>query len=143
MKVYSHSDKGFTLIELLLVIAIVGILAGVILIGINPAQRMQEARDNIRKTDLKAIQKALEIYFVKNRSYPVSGCISAPTNPSWQCWNVNSPGFLMGANGKDYISTMPIDPRNYDSGLAYGTGADTSFSMLYTAEELATHFTQD
>ena len=54
------SKKGFTLIELLIVITILGIL---MTIGYQSFYRSQEkARDAERKSDLRQIQKALELY---------------------------------------------------------------------------------
>ncbi|HUV72180.1 MAG TPA: prepilin-type N-terminal cleavage/methylation domain-containing protein [Clostridia bacterium] len=52
--------KGFTLIELLVVISILGVLAG--LIVSNMAGARERARDAQRKSDLKEIQNALEMY---------------------------------------------------------------------------------
>ena len=54
------SKKGFTLIELLIVISILGILAGLVAVNFNQARR--RARDVARKSDLKQIQKAMELY---------------------------------------------------------------------------------
>ncbi len=68
--------KGFTLIELLIVIAIIGILASVVLVGIGPAQR--SGRDARRIADLRQIQNALELYKSANGQYPVgSGDVAA------------------------------------------------------------------
>jgi len=69
--------RGFTLIELIVVIAIIGLLTGMMAINLNQAR--ERARDVRRKNDLKAIQKALELY--KNdqypQAYPSSGNVEA------------------------------------------------------------------
>ncbi|MBI3954529.1 type II secretion system protein [Candidatus Collierbacteria bacterium] len=61
------NTKGFTLIELLIVMAIIGILAG--LTAFNFQQARQRARDAERKNDLKQLQTALEIY-KNDQTYP-------------------------------------------------------------------------
>src|SRR3989344_7342592 len=58
-----QTKKGFTLIELLVVIAIIGVLAAVVLVAINPAERLAQARDSGRKSDVGQIATALEAYF--------------------------------------------------------------------------------
>ncbi|MBI2623745.1 MAG: prepilin-type N-terminal cleavage/methylation domain-containing protein [Candidatus Liptonbacteria bacterium] len=63
------SRRGFTLIELLIVIAIIGILASVILVGIGGGRA--SARDTRRIADLKQVQTALELYYTKNGIYPL------------------------------------------------------------------------
>jgi general secretion pathway protein G len=52
--------KGFTLIELLVVIAIIGMLSALLVPNFMGAR--ERARDAQRKSDLKQIQKALEMY---------------------------------------------------------------------------------
>lgn len=56
-------NKGFTLIELLVVIAILGILAMVVLIAINPAERIAEANDTQVRSDIATIASAVEACF--------------------------------------------------------------------------------
>jgi general secretion pathway protein G len=63
------NKNGFTLLELLIVIVIIGILALLIIPNITSAPK--KARDTQRKTDIRAIQKGLEEYYVSNSSYPV------------------------------------------------------------------------
>lgn len=64
------SLKGFTLIELLVVITILGILAAVVMVAINPGERINEANDSGKKNDVGQVATALESYFTaKNGSY--------------------------------------------------------------------------
>lgn len=61
----NHS-QGFTLIELLVVIAVLGILAAVVMVAINPGQRTNEANDVKNKSEVGQVARALENYFTNN-----------------------------------------------------------------------------
>lgn len=61
--------KAFTLIELLIVIAIIGILAGVLFVSIGQRPLVQ-ARDAKRTADLQNFRTALTLYYTDNASYP-------------------------------------------------------------------------
>lgn len=99
-------SKGFTLIELLVVIAI---LAGLVVILFpNFMEARARARDAQRKSDLKSIQKALELYRVNHYppSYPPDGFIIATTCQTWS------------ESGITYMSKFPQDPLgNCASGM--------------------------
>ncbi len=56
------------MIEILIVVAIIGILASVVLVGLGPAQR--KGRDARRISDLRNVQTGLELYFSKCGFYP-------------------------------------------------------------------------
>jgi type IV pilus assembly protein PilA len=61
-----HLTKGFTLIELLVVIAILGILSAVVLVAINPGERMAEARDSGKKSAVGQVSTAVEACYTNN-----------------------------------------------------------------------------
>ena len=63
-----ETKRGFTLIEILVVIAVIGILASLILVGLSSVQK--RGRDARRIADLREAQHALELYFTKNGKYP-------------------------------------------------------------------------
>lgn len=63
----SNNKRGFTLIELLLVIVIVAILAGIVLVAINPARQVSQANNAQRRSDVNAILSAVHQYSIDNR----------------------------------------------------------------------------
>ncbi len=71
------NNKGFTLIELLVVIAVLGILAAVVLVAINPTARMNDAKDAGLKNDVGQIALAVESCYTKNEgSYATCATIA-------------------------------------------------------------------
>lgn len=69
----SHKRKtaaGFTLIELLIVIAIIGIIAGIAVAQLRTAP--QRAREAVLKEDLYAIRDCIDQYFADKGKYPES-----------------------------------------------------------------------
>ncbi len=57
---------GFTLIEILVVIAIIAILMGALFVGINPAARINEAKDARAKMDVAQLGSSLEACLTKS-----------------------------------------------------------------------------
>src|SRR3989344_4518105 len=51
--------KGFTLIELLIVIVIIGILAGVVLVVLNPAKQQRKASESVLSASVNKLCLAL------------------------------------------------------------------------------------
>lgn len=105
------SLKGFTLIELLVVIGILGILSVVLLVTINPVAQIQKANDARRKSDLEAIQHALELYYQDAGSYP-------PSSSSYTI-EYNNVSVNWGSSWQPYIATLPKDPVSTNQYVYY------------------------
>lgn len=93
--------KGFTLIELLVVIAIIGILAAMALIALSGTRA--KARDATRKSDLRSIKSALEVYYSDTK--PNAYAVHTGTG-------LGDVAAARTATGLDasYIKTFPTDP---------------------------------
>jgi prepilin-type N-terminal cleavage/methylation domain-containing protein len=59
---YSSNKKGFTLIELLIVIAILAVLSVAVILTLNPAELLRQARDATRVSDLANLDNAISLY---------------------------------------------------------------------------------
>lgn len=72
-----NDQQGFTLIELLIVIAIIGFLAGAVLVAVDPVKRIQGARDARRFAESNAVLNAILTKQVDDRAL-LYGLASAP-----------------------------------------------------------------
>ncbi len=103
--------RGFTLIEMLIVVAIIGILATFVLLGVGPTR--VRARDARRISDLHQVQTALELYYGKNGVYPGTsdwqGLSNILTNPATNIGvsqipkDPNGGGYQYASNGATYV----------------------------------------
>jgi prepilin-type N-terminal cleavage/methylation domain-containing protein len=123
------SGEGFTLIEILVVIAIIGLLASVIITSITKAR--YRSRDTKRVSDLKQIQKALEIYISNHGSLPSPSAYGrSNVSPGWWdgWWDLSTNsagnGFMNFLVTDGIMSKVPVDPTNSPSGYngALGNG---------------------
>ncbi len=101
--------KGFTLVELLIVMAIIGILIAVAIVGLGSAQA--DARNNARQTSVKGIAGLLETYYGTNgQSYPAS---VETTGTNQDVTFVSSGGSVYSTNSSLCKATIdPLAPGN-------------------------------
>ena len=63
-----QTQKGFTLIELLVVIAIIAVLSVVVILTLNPAELLRQARDSTRISDLNTMKSAISLFLADTSS---------------------------------------------------------------------------
>ncbi len=66
LTITNEARKGFTLIELLVVIAVLGVLATVVIVAINPFQQLAKGRDAGRQTAVSQLGEANVTYATGN-----------------------------------------------------------------------------
>jgi type II secretion system protein G len=102
MRVKKKLTKGFTLIELLVVISLIGLLSGIVVVNVGGGT--VRARDAQRKSDLKQIQAALELYKQDQGNYPAYCGEQTRLSTYGQPW--------IPQLTPEYIATVPRDPKN-------------------------------
>ena len=98
--------KGFTLIELLVVIAIIGSLSALFLPNFMAAR--ERARDSQRKSDLRQIQKALELYKQDQASASFPAYVACD---SATCFPYTGGQWLNVTTNSIYMNFVPRDPN--------------------------------
>ncbi len=138
---------GFTLIELIIVIAIIAILATTVILVLNPAVILAEARDSQRIADLSQLNSALGLYlatsgggvlgdatkcYVHDGPATANGCPGATggarhgSKPAVQSSDraVGGSGWIpvdfTAISGGSPLSALPVDPtKNADLFYSY------------------------
>jgi len=127
--------RGFTLIELLIVVAIIGILAA--LLTTNFVAIRERARDAQRKSDMRQMQSALELYRSDNGSYPTSSGFKLPSSVVSGDNTCPTAGSFT-SNGTTYMQKIPCDPLNdttyYNSGYYYYSSNGTTYTLAACIE---------
>jgi prepilin-type N-terminal cleavage/methylation domain-containing protein len=109
-----NNNKGFTLMELLIVVAIIGLLASMILVGLSSFR--SRGRDARRVADVKQVQNGLEIYYASQSKYPLVSYSSALDS-----WNNLGAAFKIANIG---ISQVPQDPLGEEHSYGYASDPD-------------------
>ena len=119
-----NTTKGFTLVELMAVLVILGILATIVIVNVNPV--FQRANFEKIRADMANTNKALELYRFNELTYPsTSQGLEALVRPHP---DLKKP-FLFPEDG--YISSIPLDPWGREYIYEYPSRKDSKYD-LYT-----------
>ncbi len=126
------SQRGFTLIELLIVIAILGVLAAVVLVAINPIEQLKRGRDASRISGVSQLGDAMIHWATAQNTaiYPVAA----------SGWQTN---ILVKANETNTVIVAPAGAPvcgagsgvNLDNGYCYSDlNSQTNFVIWTNLE---------
>ncbi len=107
--------KGFTLIELLVVIAILAVLATAVILVINPAELIRQARDSTRISDLAAITSAVSLYLSDIASPGLGGANGASCSSAVARCTSGTAEFFSGPIGCSTNATTSVDGTGWVS----------------------------
>lgn len=131
-------SQGFTLVELLIVIAILGTLAVVVLVAINPVQQLAKTRDTGRKSTAQQLGHSLEAYAVNNNGNYV------PEGATWITSLVTSgeitsiPGSVgYSVTGITACGTNAQNGYCYDATTGAGGGPFIIFARLEATADIS------
>lgn len=126
-QVYNNfMQNGFTLLEILLVVAAIAILAGIVILAINPGKQLGDTRNAERRVDVNSILNAVYQYAIDNNgnlpsTIASSTCATVSSNEICRTNAASCSGYIdlsvLTANEK-YLVSMPIDPTSTST---YGT----------------------
>lgn len=125
--------KGFTLLEVLLVVAAIGILAGIVIVALNPGKQLGDTRNAQRRSDVNAILNAIYQYSIDNNgtlpagldavtaSAQVLGTAATGLDSTCGATTTVAAGIDLSADlVPTYIVGIPTDPQT-------GTAANTDY----------------
>ena len=119
-----NKQRGFTIVELLIVIVVIALLAAITIVAFNGIQK--RGSDSQRKSDIAAITKALELYYIDNGRYP-AGSGSGTINGSWSTTADASWQNLATALAP-YATKLPTDPISTPAAaVTSGTGYNYAY----------------
>lgn len=123
MRTKQQLQKGFTLLEVLLVVAVIAILAGIVIIAINPNKQLGDSRNSQRSSDVTTTLNAVYQYALDN-----NGSIPNVTTTATEICATGASSCTglvdlsaLTTNGK-YLVSLPKDPQCPTNCNANGTG---------------------
>ncbi|MFA6495157.1 MAG: type II secretion system protein [Candidatus Paceibacterota bacterium] len=126
-----RSRRGFTLIEMLVVIAIIGILSSLFLVGFQGYRN--SANDAKKISDVHKAQLALEQAYNQNGTY-VGASLPTGVDPAVQLLNVSASDYLLCAvlSGKNNAANNGVSGTC--GSVACGSGASGAAFCLAASQ---------
>lgn len=115
------AKKGFTLIEILLVVAAIAILAGIVILAINPSKQLGTTRNAQRQMDVNTILNAVYQYSIDNGSIPST--ITTTSTEICATGAASCTGLIdltVLTTNEKYLTAIPTEPQKVTAnGVGY------------------------
>jgi len=124
------NQKGFTLLEILLVVAAIAILAGIVIVAINPGKQLADTRNAQRRVDVSTILNAVYQYAIDNRGNIPSKITTTKTEICRTTGSACVDLSVLTLN-ELYLTAIPVDP-------SATAGEETRYAIFKTANNRIT-----
>jgi len=114
------TKSAFTLLEVLLVVAIIAILAGIVILALNPSKQLADSRNAQRRADVNTILNAVYQYAIDNNGTIPATITSSSTEickSSSTCTGLIDLSVLTAS--EKFLTSIPADPTGASTN---GTG---------------------
>ena len=132
-----QGEAGFTLVEMLVVIAIIGLVVG--LVGPRVLNYLSESKVKAAKIQIESFSAALDLYYLDNGGYPdanegLTALVERPS--SARAWNgpyLKTGSVPVDPWGHPYLYKVPGDHAPYEIDSYGSGGVGDSHSLIRSA----------
>ena len=135
------NKKGFTLLEILLVVAAISILAGIVIVAINPSKQLGDTRDAQRRSDVNTILNGVYQYSIDENGAMPSADITTTAKDICVTGGTCTGLVDLSALVPKYLVGIPKDPSSTDvnkTGYTILKTSDGRITVEASAPEQAT-----
>ncbi len=127
-KMHQTKLKGFTLIELLIVIALIAVLAGAIIIALNPARQFALARNSSRWSHVSSLNDLIQQNIAEHQGqFQCNGIVTAiPTTSSYMASTAFN---ICPCLVPTYTPSLPYDPSVAGAAFTDCTNYNTQYMI--------------
>jgi prepilin-type N-terminal cleavage/methylation domain-containing protein len=125
--------KGFTLIEILIVIGLIAVLAGVLVVALNPARQFAQARNAQRYNNVDTIMGSVINNVTDNKG--TFTCAAGTIPATATVMSSGTGGYDIGpCLAPTYAAQLPVDPSATGAQWTDPTDYDTGYTIMQAAD---------